>query len=331
MTKTKPLKSAIVLAFSLALCSFGAAPQAAADSWPSRPVTLVVAFAAGGGTDAVARIFARGLSEVLNQQVIIENVPGAGGMMGTSRVAKSPPDGYQVAFAGSADAIDQSLYKRPLYNLMADFIPVVLLAEQPTVLVVPKNSPANTLQEFIAYAKQHQGKLKFGATVGSTGHLDCAQFNSTTGIEATLVPYRGGGLTMPDLIAGRTDYVCTLSATAKPQIEGHLVKTMAIFTLKRSPILPDVPTADEQGLKNFETTTWFGLMVPKGTPAEVVQKLHDASVAALDKPAVQDGLKQVGASAVAANRRSPEYLRNFAAEEIKKKAEIIKAAGLTAE
>jgi tripartite-type tricarboxylate transporter receptor subunit TctC len=331
MTKSALVKTAAVFAAMIPLTfAFGVRP-ASAQSWPSRAVTLVVSFAAGGGTDAVARIFAQGLSEVLGQQVIIENVPGAGGMMGTSRVAKAAPDGYQVAFAGSADAINQSLYKRPLYNLTSEFVPVVLLAEQPTVLVVPNNSPANNLKEFIAYAKEQRGNLKFGATTGSTGHLDCAQFNSVAGIEATLVPYRGGGLTMPDLIAGRTDYVCTLSATAKPQIDGKLIKTLAIFTLKRSPILPDVPTADEQGLKDFETTTWFGLMVPKGTPAEIVKKLHDASVVTLDKPAVQEGLKQVGASIVAPDRRSPEYLEHFTADEIRKKAAIIKASGLSAD
>jgi tripartite-type tricarboxylate transporter receptor subunit TctC len=331
MTKNLFPKNAVALVFVILLTVVCGFRQASAQSWPTRAVTLVVSFAAGGGTDAVGRIFAQGLSEVLGQQVIIENVPGAGGMMGTSRVAKAQPDGYQVAFAGSADAINQSLYKRPLYNLMSDFVPVVLLAEQPTVLVVPNTSPANNLKEFIAYAKERPGKLQFGATTGSTGHLDCAQFNSMAGIEATLVPYRGGGLTMPDLIAGRTDYVCTLSATAKPQIEGKLVKTLAIFTLKRSPILPDVPTADEQGLKNFETTTWFGLMLPKGTPAAIVQKLHDASVAALDKPSVQEGMKQVGASVVAPERRSPAYLASFTADEIRKKADIVKASGLSAD
>lgn len=305
--------------------------DAAAQSWPVRPVTLVVSFAAGGGTDAVGQVFAQGLSEALGQEVIVENVPGAGGMLGTARVTKAAPDGYQVAIATSADAINQSLYKRPLYNLMTDLVPVVLLAEQPTVLVVPANSPANTLQEFISYAKKQDGKLQFGATTGSTGHLDCAQFNSAAGIKATLVPYRGGGLTMPDLIAGRIDYVCTLSATAKPQIEGKLVKTLAIFTLRRSQILPDVPTAHEQGMTNFETTTWFSLMLPRGTPAEIVRKLHDAAVVALDKPTVQEGLRQVGASAVAPDRRSPAYLERFTADEIRKKGEIIRASGLSAD
>ena len=178
--------------------------------------------------------------------------------------------------------------------------------------------------------RKADGKLQFGATTGSTGHLDCAQFNGETGIKATLVPYRGGGLTMPDLIAGRTDYVCTLSATAKPQIEGKLVKTLAIFTLKRSPILPEVPTADEQGLKNFETTTWFGLMVPKARWRRSCKSCTTRGhrIGQAGRP---EGLKHVGASAVASDRRSPAYLESFTADEIRKKAVIIKDAGLSAD
>jgi len=305
---------------------------ASAQSFPQKPIQMVIPFAAGGPTDLLGRVMAERMSQTIGQTVIVENVTGAGGMLGAQKVAQAKPDGYTFVLGTvGTHAVNQTLYKKPLYNAASDFEPVALVAEVPLVLVTRKDLPANNLQEFIAYAKKQNGKLQFGATTGSTGHLDCSQFNSEAGIKATLVPYRGGGLTMPDLIAGRTDYVCTLSATAKPQIEGKLVKTLAIFTLKRSPILPDVPTADEQGLKNFETTTWFSLMLPKGTSPEIVKKLHDASVAALDKPAIQEGMKQVGASIFPPEHRTPEYLAKFTADEIRKKAEIIKAAGLTAE
>ena len=190
-----------------------------AQNWPARAVTLVVPFAPGGGTDVLGRIVARRLSETLGQQVIVENVGGAGGMMGSARVAKSPPDGYQFVLGSRADAINQTLYKTPLYNLMTDLEPVVLVADQPTVMVARPDLPVNGLQEFIAYAKANQGKMQFGsAGAGSTGFIDCALFNAAIGVNITHVPYRGGGPAMQDLIGGRIDYFCTLTGTAVPQI-----------------------------------------------------------------------------------------------------------------
>src|SRR5437870_3364659 len=212
---------------------------AAAQSWPTRPVTMVVPFAAGGGTDVLGRIIGRRLSEVLGQQVVIENVGGAGGMVGSARVARAAPDGYQFVLGSRADAINQTLYKNPLYNLTTDLAPVVLIADQPMVLVTRKNLPVADLQEFIAYAKKNQGVMQFGsAGAGSTGHVDCALLNAAIGVNITHVPYRGGGPAMQDLIAGRIDYFCTLTATVVPQIESNLVKAIAIFTRNRAPMLP---------------------------------------------------------------------------------------------
>src|SRR5262245_31499349 len=303
-------------------------PAGALD-WPTRAVTMVVPFAAGGGTDVLGRIVGRRLSEILGQNVIIENVGGAGGMTGSARVVRAPPDGYQFVLGSRADAINQTLYKNPLYNFATDLAPVVLIADQPTLLVTRKDFPAANLQEFIAYAKANQSSLQMAsAGAGSTGHLDCTLLNGTIGIKVAHIPYRGGGPAMQDLVAGRIDYICTLSATAKPQIESNLIKPIAILTRGRSPMLPELASAHEQGLTDFEATTWFGFFMPKDTPAPIIQRLHDATVAAMDTPSVQDKLKEVGAIVVAPDRRSPEYLHAFVESEIKKNAVPIKAAGV---
>src|SRR5262249_23596557 len=202
------------------VCGFryDSAGPAAAQSWPTRPLTMVVPFAPAGGTDVLGRIVGRRLSEVLGQQVIIENVGGAGGMVGSARVAKAAPDGYQFGLGSRADAINRPFYKNPLYNFAADLARVVLIADQPTLLVARKDPPAGNLQEFIAYAKANQARMQMAsAGAGSTGHLDCMLLNAAIGINVTHVPYRGGGPAMQDLIARPLDFFCTLNATSKQQ------------------------------------------------------------------------------------------------------------------
>src|SRR5262249_15602568 len=258
---------------ALVVCGFryDSAGPAAAQSWPTRPLTMVVPFAPAGGTDVLGRIVGRRLSEVLGQQVIIENVDGAGGMVGSARVAKAAPDGSQFLLGSRAAAITQPLYKNPLYNFAADLAPVVLIADQPTLLVARKDLPADNLQEFIAYAKANQATMQMAsAGAGSTGHLHCLLLNAALGIHVNHVPYRGGGPAMQDLIAGRIDYFCTLSATAKQQIEGKLVKAIAILSRDRSSMLPELASAQEQGL-DFEASTWFGFFFPRGTPEPIIQ------------------------------------------------------------
>jgi tripartite-type tricarboxylate transporter receptor subunit TctC len=331
-----PLRSGLAAAARRASGAIGTAlagvllcgSPAAAQSWPARPLTMVVPFAPGGGTDVLGRIVGRRLSEILAQQVIIENVGGAGGMVGSARVAKAAPDGYQFVLGSRADAINQTLYKNPLYNFATDLAPVVLIADQPTLLVARKDLPADDLREFIAYARANQTKMQMAsAGAGSTGHLDCMLLNAAIGINVTHIPYRGGGPAMQDLIAGRVDYFCTLSATAKQQLDGKLIKAIAILSRDRSGMLPDLPSAQEQGL-DFEATTWFGFFVPKGTPEPIIQKLHDATVAAMDTPSMQERLNEVGAVTVAPERRSPAYLQSFVLSEIEKNAAPIRAAGL---
>jgi tripartite-type tricarboxylate transporter receptor subunit TctC len=320
----------IVFMSIAAVINIGWATRSAAQSSTTCTVTLVVNFAAGGGTDVVARVFAQGLAKQLGQQVIVENVPGAGAMLGTSRVAKSTPDGCQIAFGGTSDSVNQTLYRRPLYNLLTDFIPLALVAEQPTVLIARKDFPANNLQEFIAYTKANQANLTFGAAVGSSGHLFCEHFNNAIGVKTTLIPYRGGSAAIPDIVSGRIDYLCTLNASAKAPIEAKSVKPIASFTLERSPYLPDLPTADEQGLAKFATPTWFGLLLPKGTPSDIVDRLRSASVAALEDEQVQTGMRRVGSEVVAPERRTASYFSAFL-DEIKQNAAIINAAGIAAQ
>jgi tripartite-type tricarboxylate transporter receptor subunit TctC len=207
-----------------------------AQDWPIRSVTMVYPFAAGSAADVLGRLFASRLSELLGQTVVFENVGGADGMIGSNRVAKAAPDGYQFVLGGTFMVLNQALYKNPLYNATTDFAPVVLIVEQPVVLIARKDFPANDLSEFIAYARANQAKMQYGSGgVGSMPHLACELLNAAIGINTTHVPYRGGGPMMPDLIAGRIDYNCSLAALAIPQIEGKTVKAIAIFA---KPLMP---------------------------------------------------------------------------------------------
>ena len=302
-----------------------------AQEWPIRPVTIVVPAAAGGALDVLARILAPRLSEILGKQVIIENVGGAGGMTGAARVAKATPDGYQVALGNvGTHAVNQTLYKNPLYNAATDFEPVALIADTPQVLMTRRNLPVNNLQEFIAYAKTNQAKMQYGsAGVGAPTHLACSLLNAAIGINVTHIPYRGGGPAMQDLIAGRIDYQCPNAVVAIPQIGGDQIKLIAILTKNRSSILPALPSAHEQGLTNFAADNWNAFFFPKGTPKAVVQKLHDATIATMETPPVRARMKEIGAAVVAPERRSPKYLQKFVEAEIEKWAASVKAAGIS--
>jgi tripartite-type tricarboxylate transporter receptor subunit TctC len=302
-----------------------------AQEWPTRLVTLVVTFAAGSGDDLVARSIAPRLSELLGQQVVIENVGGAGGMTGTSRVAKAAPDGYQIVLGGTGTfAANQTLYKQPLYNAVTDFKPVVLIAEQPMVLIARKELPVDNLKDFIAYAKAHQAKMQFGSGgPGSATHLACVLLNSAIGVNVTHVPYRSTALAFQDVIGGRLDYACPITGTAISIIESKQVKAPAILSKTRTPILPNLATADEQGLANFDAYIWNGMFLPKDTPDVIVKKLHDVTVEAMNTPAVQERIREIGGSVVAPERRSPEYLKRFVEDEIAKWAAPIKASGIS--
>jgi tripartite-type tricarboxylate transporter receptor subunit TctC len=306
---------------------------ASAQEWPTRPVTLVVPYAAGGPADLMARILTQRLSEILGTQVIVENVGGAGGMNGVARVAKAAADGYQFVLGDSGTfAANQTLYKKPLYNAATDFAPVALVVVQSMVLLTRKDFPASNLQEFIAQVKANQAKMQYGSSgVGSPPHLACALLNTTVGVNVTHVPYRGSAPAMQDLLAGRLDYQCVGTVASIPQIESKTVKAIALLTTSRSPSLPGLATAQEQGLANFNADAWLAFFLPKGTPVSIIQKLQRATVMAMDTPLVKERLKEVGVAVVPPERRSPEYLQNFVVSEIEKWAAVIKTAGISAD
>jgi tripartite-type tricarboxylate transporter receptor subunit TctC len=315
----------------LAAAVFGCSALAIAEDFPTRPLTMIIPFAAGGPTDVLGRVIAGRMSEILGEQVIVENVGGAGGMTGSARVANAAPDGYQFVLGTvGTHAQGQTLYKSPLYNAVTDFTPVILIANVPIVLITRKDLPVNNFKEFVAYAKEHQAQMQFGsAGAGSATHLGCVLLNYLIGVNITHVPYRGTGPAMQDLQGGRIDYLCDIITTAKPQIDGGSVKGIAIFDAKRSPALPNVPTAAEQGTPNLIAYTWNAIFLPKGAPAPIVTKLHDAALAAMHTPAVRDRLTGLGAEIVSDQDATPQHLGDFVKSEIAKWAVPIKASGVT--
>jgi tripartite-type tricarboxylate transporter receptor subunit TctC len=319
--------------FRLALWAFwtsAAIAAAAAQSWPSRPITVVVPFAAGSSTDTAARILTVGMSEALGQQLVIENVGGAAGMTGTLRVARSAPDGYQLLF-GTVDtlAIAPALQKQPPYNTIKDFAPAGLVVEQPIVLIVREDLPAKTMAEFAAYAKVNQAKMQFGsAGVGSGSHFACAKLNAALGIDTVHVPYRSSGLAAQDLIGGRLDYLCALGATARQPLESGKAKAIALLTADRSALFPELTTSKEQGVAGVDSYFWSSFLFAKDTPDAIVQKLSDASNQTLNRPATVEQLRRAGIEPVAANRRSPAYQRDFTVLEMKAWADQVKTSGL---
>jgi tripartite-type tricarboxylate transporter receptor subunit TctC len=317
------------------LCAIAAliafAGTASAQTYPTKPVTMIIPFAAGGPTDVLGRIMAQRMSEILGQQVVVENVGGAGGMTGSKRVADAQPDGYTFVLGTvGTHAQSQTMYKKPLYNSTTDFTPVALIAEVPIVLITRKDLPVNNLKEFIDYAKANQAKMQYGsAGAGSATHLGCVLLNYLIGVDITHVPYRGTGPAMQDLQGGRIDYLCEVVSTAKPQIDGGTVKPIAIMTKERSKALPNVPTGLEQGTPNLEAYTWNAIFLPKGTPPEIVKKLSDAALEAMKTPMVQERLGTLGAVIVSADRATPQYLGQFLKNEVEKWATPIKASGVS--
>ena len=323
----KIIAYAAALGLLLALTGF-----ANAQIFPDRTLTMVIPFAAGGPTDVLGRVMAQRMGEILGQTVIVENIGGAGGMNGGKKVADSKPDGYTMLLGTvGTQAQGQTLYKHPLYNALTDFTPVALIADVPIVLIVRKDLPVNNFKDFVAYAKANASKMQFGsAGAGSATHLGCVVLNTAMGADIVHVPYKGTGPAMQDLIGGRIDYLCEIISTAKPQIDGGRVKALAIMTKERSPVQPNLPTTLEQGL-DVQAYTWNAIYLPKGAPADVVKKLNEAAIAAMTTPAVRDRLESIGAMVVAPDRRSPEYLGKFTADEIKKWEAPIKSSGVSVE
>ena len=239
---------------------------------------MVVPFAAGGAFDVMGRILAVRMSELLGQQVVVENTTGAGGIVGTMRVMNAAPDGYTFLFGSvGTHAYNPTMYKNIRYNAATDFAPVTLFADQPMTLSARKDFPASTMPEFAAHLKANAAKLQYGsAGAGSTTHLACSLVNSTIGVNVTHVPYRGSAPASNDLIGGQIDYMCNNIGSATPLIKGGKVKAIANLSATRSPLMPELATAREQGLKDFEISTWNAIFLPKGTPAAIVKRLGES-------------------------------------------------------
>lgn len=306
------------------------AGRSAITKYPSRPITMVVPFAAGGVFDVVGRIIGARMSDILGQPVVIENTSGAGGIVGVKRVTAAAPDGYTVLLGTvGTHAYNQTVYKKRRYDAVNDFTPVTLFSEQTMVLEARKDLPANTLAEFTTLLKANGGKMQYGsAGVGSTTHLACSLLNAKLGVTIAHVPYRGAGPAINDLIGGQIDYLCGNLGGAVPLVVGKQVKAIAVLSRERSSLMPDLPTAHEQGLADFDVITWTAFFLPKGAPKVVVDKLVEVTHAAIETPAIKSRLLEIGVTGIAPERRTPEYPAKFVADEVLRWEEPIKSAGL---
>jgi len=302
------------------------APAAQADTWPSKPVTVIVPFPAGGGTDAFARPLTAQLSKQLGKQFIIDNRGGAGGTVGASIAAKAAPDGYTLFVGGAHHAIAPSFYKKLDYDIEKDFIPITVIAQPPQVVVVnPVKVQANTLKELIAYAKANPGKLNYGsAGNGSSHHLAGELFKLQTQTFITHIPYKGAGPALSDLIAGQVDMVFDGLGSSAQHIRAGRIKALAVASKTRSAAFPNVPTAAEAGVPGYEVSTWYALWVPKGTPKEVVDKLYAETTKALNSPEMKQIWLQNGSETPVF---TPDQFAQFEHAEIKRWADVVQRSG----
>ncbi|MFV3129755.1 tripartite tricarboxylate transporter substrate binding protein BugD [Niveispirillum sp. KHB5.9] len=308
------------------------AGTAQAQTYPTRPVTMVVPFAAGGPTDTVARLVAQSMSKTLGQQVIVENVGGAGGTIGAARVAKADPDGYTILLHHIGQATSATLYRKLPYDAKADFAPVGLVTDVPMTIVAKKDFPAKDLKELVAYVKANPDKVTLAnAGVGAASHLCGMLFMQALGTALTTVPYKGTGPAMNDLVGGQVDLMCDQTTNTTGQIKGGAIKAYAVTTATRVPSLPDLPTTKEAGLPGVQVAVWHGIYAPKGTPDAVTKKLSDALKVALKDDVVKQRFNELGTEPVAEERATPKVLGDFVAAEIDRWKPVITAAGVYAD
>jgi len=306
------------------------APVAAAQSYPNKAVRMVVPFAAGAGSnDIMARLIAQKLSDSFGQQVVVDNRPGASGIIGTDIVAKALPDGYTVLMMSLTFTVNPSLFSKLPYDTVKDLVPVTMVASAPLMLVVHPSVPAKSVAEFIAYAKANPGKLNFGSGgPGTTPHLAGEMLKTMAGIQVTHIPYKGGAPALTDLIGGQIQFMLENIPGTLPFAKAGKLRALAVTDLKRSPLLPELPTLDEAGLKGYQIVGWNGLFVPTGTPRAIVDKLHAEVVKALALPNVKERLATMGADGVG---DTPQHFASFIKAEIPKWAKVVKDAGLKVE
>lgn len=303
-----------------------------AQTYPSKPITMIVPFAAGGSTDVIGRILAERMRVSLGQTIIVENATGAGGTIGVSRAVRAAPDGYTLSLGqNGSHVITGATYANLPYNLITDFEPVSLLVISPFVITTTKAVPANNLKELIAYLKANPGKTVGNAGMGSITHVAGLVFQSVTGTQLQFVPYRGTGPAMQDLVAGQIDMMVGDPITAMPQVRAGLLKIYGVASDVRLPSAPEVPTVDEAGLPGYHISLWHGLWVPKGTPKLVIKRLHEAVLDALADPATQAKLAQAGQEIFPRDQQTPEALAALQKSDIEKWWPIIKASGFKVE
>ncbi|MFO1048860.1 MAG: tripartite tricarboxylate transporter substrate binding protein [Geminicoccaceae bacterium] len=323
------LSKRLVLATALTALAIGLGPfAAAAESYPDRPIRLIVPYAAGGGTDAIARVIAQGLTEQLGQQLVVDNNGTAGGNVATAQAAKSDPDGYTMLMANQGPmTVNPHLFRNVKVDPLTAFDPVTLIAEAPLVVVVPEGSPFTSFQALVEAAKANPGGLTYGsAGNGSASHLATLLLANTAGLDMVHVPYKGAGPAITDLLGGRLDFMVTTLPSVIGFIENGKALPLAVTMQERSKRLPEVPTIAELGMKDYQAAAWYGFAVPKGTPPEIVTKLRDATVAATQTAAVQKSLGVEGAVVIA---NTPAEFGSFMMQESQRWAGVIEKAGLT--
>jgi len=327
MKKLSRLFCAALLVLAVSIPSFAAGK----DQYPSKVVTIVVPFSAGGPSDTVARLLAQALSTPLKNQIIVENVGGAGGTIGAARVAKARPDGYTLFVHHIGHATAPTLYRNLPYDSIRDFDPIGLINDGAMTLVARKDFPAGNLRELLAYVKANKDKVNMAnAGVGSASHLCGILFMSAIQTDFTTIPYKGTGPAMNDLLGGQVDFMCDQTTNTTSQIKAGRIKVYGVTTKNRSASLPNVPTMSEAGLPNFEISVWHALYAPKGTPKPIIDKLSRALQEALKDPVLKQRYADLSADPVAQNRATPEALRLHLKSEINKWGPVIKKAGVFA-
>ncbi len=324
------MKRRILLAAAAAMGVAAMPLGAMAQAYPTKPITVIVPFAAGGPTDALARVLTARMGEALGQTMIVENVGGAGGTIGVNKAAKATPDGYTILFAHMGTlAVNIGLYKTLPYDSQKDFEPIGLGGTNPMVLVTKKDLPAKDFKEFEAYVKANQKKAQYGmAGIGAASHLGGLMLNSMMKVDVLEIPYKGTGPALNDLVSGQFDYMVDQAVNVLPQIKAGTIKALGVSTLKRLPQLPDVPTVDESGLKGYEVTIWNGFFVAKNTPKNVIDTLNKALVTALGDEKVRTRLIDQAVDLPEAKDATPEALRAQLKASIDKWVPAIKAAGV---
>jgi tripartite-type tricarboxylate transporter receptor subunit TctC len=333
MTKLSNVIGAVCrLATALAV-SISFVCNARAEDYPTRPITIVVPFAAGGPTDILSRIVAQAIGPTLGQQVVVEDVTGAGGTIGATKVARAAPDGYTMVMGNlGTHAASVGIYSNLAYDPRKDFEPVILVASTPMVLVATKTLPVKTLNDVVAWAKANKGKATMGsAGVGSISHLTLLLFNHLTGAGVTHVPYRGLSEASNDLLGGQIDLLFDQVVTATPHVLNGSENAIVVTIPERSPSIPNVPSAIEAGLPQLQTVAWTALFMPKGTPAAIVNRTNAAVQKAMQDPDVAKRLAQIGADIPPPEQRTPRALGQLVSAEIDKWVPLIKAAGVTAQ